>query len=349
MKTTHLIRSAILCSIACAVACSASAQVFESVGTRALGMGGAFVAVADDATGVYWNPAGLAKGPVADGTIQRSVLQTPFDRLQPADGVAGWRDTTTFAGFTILQALGVSYLRSRLVQSTPTDQPPDGRQQDSPGVVSTRLLATDSLGVTLLQSLLGNLIVGTTLKATHGSFVSSTAAGGTIGGALEQAGTLTAKAKTHFDLDVGVLGVAGAFHFGIVGRNLRRPDFGPEGSGAESRLQRQVRAGVAFAPAGGTGGAGTQSLTVAVDADLTRTILAGTEQRHVAAGVEQWLAGRRIGLRGGVRANTIGAAHPVGTVGASVALHSGLFVEGQFARGAADSDKGWSVGGRFTF
>ncbi len=30
------------------------------VGSRALGMGGAFVAVADDATATYWNPAGLA-------------------------------------------------------------------------------------------------------------------------------------------------------------------------------------------------------------------------------------------------------------------------------------------------
>ena len=30
----------------------------HGVGARALGMGGAFVAVADDATATYWNPAG---------------------------------------------------------------------------------------------------------------------------------------------------------------------------------------------------------------------------------------------------------------------------------------------------
>ena len=35
------------------------AQVFETVGVRALGIGGAFVAGADDATAIYWNPAGL--------------------------------------------------------------------------------------------------------------------------------------------------------------------------------------------------------------------------------------------------------------------------------------------------
>jgi len=33
------------------------------VGGRALGMGGAFVAISDDATAVYWNPAGLSKLP----------------------------------------------------------------------------------------------------------------------------------------------------------------------------------------------------------------------------------------------------------------------------------------------
>ncbi|MFH1010017.1 MAG: UPF0164 family protein, partial [bacterium] len=32
-----------------------------AVGARALGMGGAFVSVADDATALYWNPAGIAR------------------------------------------------------------------------------------------------------------------------------------------------------------------------------------------------------------------------------------------------------------------------------------------------
>src|SRR3970282_724236 len=44
----------------------ASAQVFEAVGGRALGVGGAFVARADDSSATWWNPAGLAAGPFLD-------------------------------------------------------------------------------------------------------------------------------------------------------------------------------------------------------------------------------------------------------------------------------------------
>lgn len=40
----------------------AHAQPITHFGARAMGMGGAFVAVADDASSVYWNPAGLAIG-----------------------------------------------------------------------------------------------------------------------------------------------------------------------------------------------------------------------------------------------------------------------------------------------
>ena len=40
----------------------ALAQAEAPVGVRAAGMGGAFTAVADDASAVFWNPGGLASG-----------------------------------------------------------------------------------------------------------------------------------------------------------------------------------------------------------------------------------------------------------------------------------------------
>src|SRR5688572_15574551 len=49
-----------------------AAQVFEAVGSRAQGMGGAFVAVANDSSATWWNPAGLADGPFLDTATARA-------------------------------------------------------------------------------------------------------------------------------------------------------------------------------------------------------------------------------------------------------------------------------------
>ena len=47
-------------------AVNAGAQSIETVGERAMGMGGAFVAVADDSSATWWNPGALAAGPFLD-------------------------------------------------------------------------------------------------------------------------------------------------------------------------------------------------------------------------------------------------------------------------------------------
>ena len=56
--------SVFLCLIAWPAALRA--QAIETVGERAMGMGGAFVAVADDSTATWWNPGALAAGPFVD-------------------------------------------------------------------------------------------------------------------------------------------------------------------------------------------------------------------------------------------------------------------------------------------
>ena len=82
---------------------AASAQLFESVGIRAQGMGGAFVAVADDATATWWNPAGLASGPFFDALIEYGRIRTT-----PQTSVRGVA--------TAFPSLGVSYYRLPLNQ-----------------------------------------------------------------------------------------------------------------------------------------------------------------------------------------------------------------------------------------
>lgn len=49
----------------------------EALGVRAQGMAGAFVAVADDATAIYWNPAGLATGDFVSLALEHSDRQVP--------------------------------------------------------------------------------------------------------------------------------------------------------------------------------------------------------------------------------------------------------------------------------
>ena len=56
-----------------------ASQINACVGARPLGMGGAFVAVADDINSVYWNPAGLAN-------IKNKVLTLTLDTDKYDDG-----------------------------------------------------------------------------------------------------------------------------------------------------------------------------------------------------------------------------------------------------------------------
>lgn len=310
------------------------------------------MAVADDATAVYWNPAGLANAGVVDACLQRTASEAPLGQGQMPADAGGWRAATTFSGFAF-PSLGVSYLRTRVQRAfAPTAEPNDSRQIDRPGMASVSSLATDQVGVTLLQTLLSNLVAGTTLKLVRGSFATGTAPSASLSASLDQAGGLSGTAATRLDLDVGVLGFVGPMRFGLTAHNLRQPDFGPAGdtSGA-GRLRRQVRVGLALTPGFVVNrtAASRPSLTIAVDADLTRSVTPTGDARHVAAGVEGWLLGRRLGVRGGVRANTLGERRPMATAGASIGLRDGLLVEGEFARGGEAAEQQWSVGGRVTF
>jgi len=73
-----------------ALATAASANFVEvETGARAMGMGGAFVAVADDVTALHWNPAGLA----TIDRIQVFGMRTSVygaDAVSEDSAIAGW-------------------------------------------------------------------------------------------------------------------------------------------------------------------------------------------------------------------------------------------------------------------
>jgi hypothetical protein len=133
---------------------------------------------------------------------------------------------------------------------------------------------------------------------------------------------------------------------GVVVRNATAPSFGDdsEHDSETVTLERHVRAGVAW----GAGWPGVSSTIVSVDADFTRVPHPAGERRDLAAGVERWLRGRQIGLRGGIRASTIGDARPVMSVGGSYAVRTGIYVDGFVAGGTGD-DRAWGLAARLTY
>jgi hypothetical protein len=329
----------------------AAAQVFESVGTRALGMGGAFVAVADDGTATYWNPAGLAAGAVLDfcaGQMEGDSLAVPA-----GSGASGEASGRSFC--LAMPAIGLSYHRLRVTTAVPlagsTGDTPGDRQDLRPREVGVSSLVATQLGVTLVQTLAPGLVLGTTIKAVRARFATAQRPPGTgPAAALEQGRELVGRRETVVDADVGLMAVAGHVRLGLTARNLREPGF-ESSSGAETTLARQLRVGVAITPRGHAAAYATdpQGLIVAADLDLTRTATPVGDRRNVAVGIERWWAGRRVGVRAGARASVVDRARPVATAGASVGIVRGVFVEAAVTRGHRDGDRGWAIGMRAGF
>src|SRR4051812_19973665 len=105
-----LARALCAMGVVAALALPAEAQTFDTVGARAAGMGGAFVAVADDASAAYWNPAGFAAG-----SYFSLVLDRNFAEVKPSTGPAANQSGLLIA--LGMPALGLSYygLRSTTV------------------------------------------------------------------------------------------------------------------------------------------------------------------------------------------------------------------------------------------
>ena len=52
---------------------------FSGIGARAMGMGGAYISVSDDFSGLFWNPAGLAR--IERGTVNWGVSHDRFRNI----------------------------------------------------------------------------------------------------------------------------------------------------------------------------------------------------------------------------------------------------------------------------
>jgi hypothetical protein len=194
-------------------------------------------------------------------------------------------------------------------------------------------LKTTQYGATVLQAVAPGVILGSTLKLVRGFAASEAVIGTTGSNALSQAFSLQGQTVTRFDFDVGLMVDMKQVRLGLAAKNLEEPTF-PEPRGTPFTLHRQVRAGVAVLP--------TTGLTLALDLDLETIDLRGGLRRMIAFGAEDRLGGR-FALRGGVRWSVTGDRQLVGSMGLSVALRPGAWVDGHYTQGALDGDRGFGI------
>src|SRR5262245_7243593 len=138
-RFTPIVLGAVVCLVGRAAPARAQ-QPFESVGLRALGMGGAFVGVANDVTAVYWNPAGLATAGKAGATLAWTQLRPADSSTASAPGQFGRSSTFSSLGG---QPAGLSYAKFR--DTVVTNGGPSGSD--------LRTFETSQYGITILQTL----------------------------------------------------------------------------------------------------------------------------------------------------------------------------------------------------
>ena len=308
---------------------AAQAQPFEALGTRALGMGGAFVAVADDASAAYWNPAGLVTGDFLSLLVDHTESTRQRDPELQGGGAAQASGTITALS---TNEVVFAHYRLRLDQAHAA---PDR----AAALQSVRL---QHFAIGGAEQVLPGISVGTTLRYVRG--ISAALHGGLgaqVDSLLQAAGTPGVRGQGAFDIDVGLMIGSDTVRAGLVARNLRQPSFEtPDGAAFE--LDRHVRAGFSVRTVAG--------LLVAADADLhARADAIDGQRRNVALGAEHWF-GRWLGVRGGVRAN-LEADDPrmIGAIGISFALASGVYLDGQITRSREAAERSWGIAARVGF
>lgn len=178
------------------------------VGARALGMGGSFTAVADEAGASYWNPAGL-------DLFHQTKLEATHSRLSLDRNY----DTGAFAqSFGRYGSLGVGWIRfgvDKIELRTDDTPDPDGYGRDD----------EDAYLVSYSKSILGSLSFGAT-----GKYITQ---------------ELLGKRATAYGADLGILlRLRNGWSMGLVTQNLDADLSWP--GGHKDPLPRVTKAGFAY-------------------------------------------------------------------------------------------------------
>ena len=342
MRWSPSVRIAVLLATS-ALPPQVSATEFVISGPRAMGMGGAGVAVTTNALATYWNPAGLAMTQTVDIRAQGGGLA--IDRLGFGDALNDLEKFNTSdtsltnltkareiadrvnqpgAAVSVNGSAGL-YLKGHLGEHALGFNVSD--VATGGGFVSTPVQATQPGGVGTPITIAGQMAlrglearqlafsyayafsdktfaIGITAKVIQGASYN----GSTTLQSGSGVSTIDHFGKptisTTYGIDVGAIyRPSSLIRFGIVAKDINTPTF-DAADGGELKLDPQVRAGVAINPYS------TLTLTADVDVTSNKTFVPGVKSQLLSLGLEQTILTEFLSFRVGTFKNMQDASTP---------------------------------------
>jgi hypothetical protein len=342
MRWSPSVRIAVLLATS-ALPLQVSAAEFVISGPRAMGMGGAGVAVTTNALATYWNPAGLAMTQTVDIRVQGGGLaidrlgfgdalndlekfntsdtsptnlvraQEIADRInQPGaavsvNGSAGLYVKGHFGehafGFNVSDVATGGGFVSRPVQAT---QPGGiGTPITVAGQMALRGLEARQLAFSYAYAFSDKTFaIGITAKVIQGASYNGSTDLQSGSGVSTTDHFGKPTISTTYGIDIGAIyRPSSLIRFGIVAKDINTPTFAAAGGG-ELKLDPQVRGGIAINP--------YSSLTLTADVDVTsnKTFVPGVKSQLLSLGLEQTILSEFLSFRIGTFKNMQDASSP---------------------------------------
>lgn len=305
------------------------ADPFFILGTKPLGMAGAYTAVDDNNIAFYWNPAKYSLNKTTSLELPIGVeLIATHDIVKELDDVEQvFRDeNSTLIQFInevndlrkekmglVANAYGglslrydnyaLSFLEHRTAAGNPYFKIIDQSGSEEP-YLQIKYIGLQEFILSHSRLLTDNLYLGANIKVLVGK-TDYALPHAYKNHEVEKKVELTwketqAHTTTKLGLDIGLIyNKNNNLRYGLVIRNLNSPKFSYPGSSSleDYQLKRQIRAGVSFKT--------NKSVVLALDGDVTKndTLLKGYQSQNLSAGIEYPLYSPHLVLRGGYMKN----------------------------------------------
>lgn len=342
MRWSPSVRIAILLATS-ALPPQVSAAEFVISGPRAMGMGGAGVAVTTNALATYWNPAGLAMTQTVDIRVQGGGLA--IDRLGFGDALNDLEkfNTSDTSPTNLVRAQEIAdrinqpgaavsvngsaglYVKGHFGEHAfgfnVSDVATGG------GFVSTPVQATQPGGIGTPITVAGQMAlrglearqlafsyayafsdktfaIGITAKVIQGASYNGSTDLQSGSGVSTTDHFGKPTISTTYGIDIGAIyRPSSLIRFGIVAKDINTPTFDAAGGG-ELKLDPQVRGGIAINP--------YSSLTLTADVDVTsnKTFVPGVKSQLLSLGLEQTILSEFLSFRIGTFKNMQDASSP---------------------------------------